>query len=66
MGRGRIRVGLLRWAFVLVGLAAAALGGGCTSNAIPGLNTPWLGLNTPAPLPPPPMVIAVRPYRGRL
>ena len=39
-----------------MGLVAVALGG-CTSNAIPGLNTPSLALITPAPLPPPPMVI---------
>ena len=62
MRRVCIRVGLLRWALLLMGLVAVTLGG-CTSNAIPGLNTPWLALNTPAPLPPP-MVITPVSTRG--
>ena len=62
MGWVRIRGGLLRWALLLTGLVAVALGG-CTATAIPGLTTPRLALNTPAPLPPP-MVITPVSTRG--
>jgi polysaccharide export outer membrane protein len=45
-------------ALALVGLVAGGLGG-CNMNAIPGLNTPRLALNTPAPLPPPTVITPV-------
>jgi polysaccharide export outer membrane protein len=46
----RLRAG--RFAFLVLAVVAAALGG-CNARAIPGLLTPDYALATPAPLPPP-------------
>lgn len=54
MGSNGIALARFALLAILVGVAL----GGCTARAIPGLRSPAIALNTPAPLPPPPPTAA--------